>query len=72
LYRQTFVSYLSYSKWTARKRCSITTAVEYAIRKIKENQVELKLNGTHQLLSYADDVNLPGDNIDAIIRNTYL
>jgi hypothetical protein len=26
----------------------------------------LKLNGTHQLLAYADAVNLLGDNIDAI------
>jgi hypothetical protein len=26
--------------------------------------VELKLNGTHQLLSYADDVNLLVDNMD--------
>jgi hypothetical protein len=30
----------------------------------------LKLNGTHQLLSYADDVILLGDNIDAIKKNT--
>jgi hypothetical protein len=29
----------------------------------------LKLNGTHQLLTYADDVNLQGDNIDAIKKN---
>jgi hypothetical protein len=29
---------------------------------VKENQVGLKLNGTHQLLAYADDVNLLGDN----------
>jgi hypothetical protein len=32
--------------------------------------VELKLNGTHQLLAYADDGNLLGDNIDTINRNT--
>jgi hypothetical protein len=28
------------------------------------------LNGTHQLLAYADDVNLLGDNIDIINKNT--
>jgi hypothetical protein len=32
--------------------------------------VELKLNGTHQLLAYADDVNLLGDDIDTINKNT--
>jgi hypothetical protein len=39
-------------------------ALEYVIRKAQENQVGLKLNGTHQLLAYADDMNLLGDNID--------
>jgi hypothetical protein len=33
-------------------------ASEYAIRKVQENQVGLKLIGKHQVLAYADDVNL--------------
>jgi hypothetical protein len=32
--------------------------------------VGLKLSGTYQLLIYADDVNLLGDNIDATKKNT--
>jgi hypothetical protein len=45
-------------------------ALECAIRKVQEKQVRLGMNGTHQLLVYADDVNFLGNSINIIKENT--
>ena len=41
-------------------------ALEYAIGRIQVNQDDLQLNGTHQLLVYADDVNMLDGSIHTI------
>ena len=44
-------------------------ALEYAIRRVRVNQDGLKLNGTHQLSVYADDVNILGGSVLTINEN---
>jgi len=44
-------------------------ALEYATRMVQVNQDGLKLNGTHQLLVYADEVNMLGRRADTIKKN---
>jgi hypothetical protein len=41
-------------------------ASKCAIRRSQENQEGLKLNGTDQILAYADYVNILAENTDAI------
>jgi len=44
-------------------------ALKYAIRRVQVNQNGLKLNGTHRLLAYADDVNILGGSIHTLKEN---
>ena len=45
-------------KWDALSPLIDNFVLEYAIRRIHVNQDGLKLNGTHQLLVYAGDINI--------------
>jgi hypothetical protein len=47
----------------------LNIVLEYASRKVQENQVGLKLNGTRQILAYADVVNQLEDNTGTIRKN---
>ena len=44
-------------------------ALECAIRRVQVNQDDLKLNGTHQLLVYAFDVNILGGGVHTVKEN---
>jgi hypothetical protein len=48
----------------------IIFAKQYANRTVQVNQDGLKLNGTHQLLVYADYVNILGRSIHTLKKNT--
>jgi len=43
--------------------------LEYTIRRVQVNHDGLKLKGTHQLLVYADDVNILGGSIRTVQKN---
>jgi len=45
------------------------SALDCAIRRVQVNHDGLKLNGTYQLLVYADDVNILGGSVHTINKN---
>ena len=45
-------------------------ALECVLRKVQVNQDGLKLNGTHQLLVYADNISILGGSVHTIKENT--
>ena len=45
-------------------------ALPYTIKRVQVNQDSLKLNGTHQLLVYVDDVNILVGNVHTVKENT--
>jgi hypothetical protein len=47
------------------------SALWYATRKVQVNQDSLKLNVTHQLLVYADDVNILGGSAHTGKRRSF-
>jgi hypothetical protein len=61
-------------RWPRTRRCFNANAFQLCFRICHSESpgkpVGLKLNGAHQLLVYADDVNLLDDNINIIKRNT--
>ena len=44
-------------------------ALDYAISRVQVNRDGLKLNGTHQLLAYADDVNILAGSMHTLKEN---
>ena len=44
-------------------------ALDYTIRRVQVNQDGLKLNGTHQRLVYAEDLNMLGGSVHTVKEN---
>jgi len=43
--------------------------LDYAFMRVQVNQEDFKLNSTHKLLVYADDVNIMGGSVHTMKKN---
>jgi len=63
---------ISYSQWSQARRWLIAIAHKICFRIctgiVPGNQEELKVNGTHHLLVYIDDIKPVGGNINTISK----
>jgi hypothetical protein len=55
-----------WNKETLPSHLPFNFALEYIIWEGNENQEEFEWNGTHQFLVFADDINVLGENTNAI------
>jgi hypothetical protein len=53
---------------TSKATCG--SRLEYAFKRVQENYVSSRLNGTDQFLVYADNVYLLGENINTVKEDT--
>lgn len=69
---QIFPLHIDVKQGNALSQVVFSSALECVIMNVQENKEGLELNGTHQLLVYANDVNLLVKNISNMRRKKKL